>query len=457
MKWSQVRWIFGREVRDQLRDRRTLFMIAVLPLLLYPLIGMAFLQVAQFLQEHPSRIYLVGANELPASPRLLADGQIEASLFSSPDKAKLISLTLAEGPSPDRRQPGRAARRLLAENGFDAVVYFPPQFGQQLQRLRQTLGGSDQPAGHGGDPARIEVPRPAIFYTTAKDRSLVARDRIGAVLDRWRQAIVDQTLLAHQLPIRATSPFDLQDGDVAEDSGRRAAVWSKMLPFVMLIWALTGAFYPAIDLCAGEKERGTLETLLSSPAQRSEIVLGKLMTIMLFSVATALLNLLSMTFTAAFIVRQLSGAGLSASRLELGPPPLAAVWWLVLALVPISALFSALSLALATIAQHQRGPVLPDATAAGDHAAAGSARPARGRADLGNQPHPRDGRHASAAQPNGGWLPRDTRLSAARDRCDTGLLPAGHSLGHRSVQQRIRAVPRGRAPGPRALAAAPGP
>src|SRR6185295_943745 len=125
--------------------------------------------------------------------------------------------------------------------------------------------------------------------------------------------------------------------DVAEKEQRSAAVWSKVLPFLLLIWALTGAFYPAVDLCAGEKERGTLETLLSSPAQRSEIVWGKLLTVMTFSMATALLNLVSMCGTGMFIIRQLEkldGAGL---QLDIGPPPLAPLLWLVLALVPISA------------------------------------------------------------------------------------------------------------------------
>ena len=61
--------------------------------------------------------------------------------------------------------------------------------------------------------------------------------------------------------------------------------------------SLTGAFYPAIDLCAGEKERGTMETLLISPASRTELVLGKFLTVMLASVTTALLNLVSMGLT----------------------------------------------------------------------------------------------------------------------------------------------------------------
>ena len=63
------------------------------------------------------------------------------------------------------------------------------------------------------------------------------------------------------------------------------------------MWSLAGALYPAVDLCAGEKERGTMETLLISPASREEIVWGKFLTIWLFSATTALLNLLSMAIT----------------------------------------------------------------------------------------------------------------------------------------------------------------
>ena len=60
MQWKNVRLIFRREMRDQLRDRRTLFMIAVLPILFYPLLGVSFFQIAQFLREHPSRVLILG-------------------------------------------------------------------------------------------------------------------------------------------------------------------------------------------------------------------------------------------------------------------------------------------------------------------------------------------------------------------------------------------------------------
>ena len=64
-------------------------------------------------------------------------------------------------------------------------------------------------------------------------------------------------------------------------------VWAKLFPFLLVMMSLTGAFYPAIDLCAGEKERGTMETLLISPASRAEIVLGKFFTVVLASMMTA--------------------------------------------------------------------------------------------------------------------------------------------------------------------------
>src|SRR5262249_20161688 len=80
------------------------------------------------------------------------------------------------------------------------------------------------------------------------------------------------------------------------------------------IMALTGAFYPAVDLCAGEKERGTMETLLISPASRSEIVLGKFLTVMLASVLTALLNLVSMGLTGLRMAGQVGALGSATAR-----------------------------------------------------------------------------------------------------------------------------------------------
>ncbi|MFN9878320.1 MAG: ABC transporter permease subunit, partial [Planctomycetota bacterium] len=105
--------------------------------------------------------------------------------------------------------------------------------------------------------------------------------------------------------------------------------------------------YPAVDLSAGEKERGTFETLLSSPASRDEIAIGQLLTVMIFSFATCLLNLLSVGITSFFVVAGTGGAGSLSPLGALELPPLQSLIWLILAMLPTAALFSALSLAAA--------------------------------------------------------------------------------------------------------------
>ena len=90
---------------------------------------------------------------------------------------------------------------------------------------------------------------------------------------------------------------------------------------------------------------------MASPAERSEIVLGKLITIMLFSMVTAVLNLASMGLTGAFIVEQLNRLPALADAGQLSIPPAITIVWLLVALLPMSALFSALCLALAAFAR----------------------------------------------------------------------------------------------------------
>lgn len=354
MNWENVRLIFLREVRDQLRDRRTLFTIAVLPLLLYPLLGTSFLQMAQFSREHPSKVWVVGANNLPETPRLLVNEQFAEELVSA-HTGKLLKITTDEPPAaavPEEWVP-RVARAHLRDGKFDVVVFFPDRFGSELERFRTSLAEPRTGDESSAIPTD-RVPEPAIFMDTASDKSRIAFDRVESVLRRWREAVVEANLRQSRIPATATEPFQVAERDVAELVQRRAALWSKILPFAALVWALTGAFYPAIDLCAGEKERGTLETLLSSPAQRSEIVGGKLLTVMTFSLANSALNLASMGLTGAFVMSQMQRLGAGSSHLNLGPPPLSALGWLLLAMVPLSALFSALSLAVAAFARSSK-------------------------------------------------------------------------------------------------------
>ncbi len=343
MNRTNVKLIFFREVRDQLRDRRTLFTIAVLPLLLYPLLGMSFLQVSQFMHEQPTRIWIVGAEYLPKDPPLLDGASFHSDLLTA-DESRLLTLDIVS-PVPADVPPvnfAEHAREQIQGGKYAAVVRFPAGFAEALARFRST-----DRAPLEGDAAgkATQLPTPELIFDAASDRSRITNARIRRVLSTWQRAIVRQYLSDRNISPNVTDPFNIKDIDVSVEMSRRAAFWSKVLPFIVFVWALTGAFYPAVDLCAGEKERGTLETLLTSPAERSEIVLGKLLTIMGFSAATSLLNLLSMAITGTAVIV------LKPGQFPIGAPPVSALLWLLLALIPISALFSALALAIAAFAR----------------------------------------------------------------------------------------------------------
>ena len=238
MKWVNVKWIYLREIRDQLRDRRTLFTIFVLPVLLYPLLGMGFLQIAQFSREHLTPVLILGAESLPKDPPLLNEDQfVEATC--PPEEAKLLRLKLAPHKGVQSVEGIRAFAQNQIETGkFDAVVFFPPNFAETLAQFRNGSPDAD-PTHDRTDLA--QVPEPAICVTSATDKSRIATERIERILYRWRQSMVNETLKQRRVSAAATEPFRIVKADVARESSRRAAVWSKIVPFVGLVWALTGA------------------------------------------------------------------------------------------------------------------------------------------------------------------------------------------------------------------------
>src|SRR5262249_25098323 len=99
MNWSNVKLILLRELRDQLRDHRTLFMIAFLPLLMYQLLGMSIFQVSQFLQDQPTRISIIGLPTLPDLPELVKDNRFNAQWLSNESQSRLFDLELALTPA----------------------------------------------------------------------------------------------------------------------------------------------------------------------------------------------------------------------------------------------------------------------------------------------------------------------------------------------------------------------
>ncbi|MBN9118714.1 MAG: ABC transporter permease [Planctomycetes bacterium] len=346
MRWSVVRLIAAREVRDQLRDRRTLFLILGLPVLMYPLfVGVGILFVTA-LKEKKLVIGVAGAEYLPkptadltpllggaaataqqmgAYPPLLgADGQfLPRYAADAPDSAPL-------GARPLDAQGDEQLQALLAARQVDAVVVVEPGTAEKLERG--------------------ERPVVRVLGSDGVENSKLAVQRATGVLNRWAADVKAVRFFRAGKPPDFDHPVDVRDPQSEKTSEKKIAdelrdMLVKVIPFLLVMWMLTGAIYPAIDMTAGEKERGTMETLLISPAERTEIVAGKFVATTCFAFGTALWNVLLMVFAVAVapvLAPNLFGHGL------ISLPGLAAC---VLAAVPLAMLFAALALSLGIFAR----------------------------------------------------------------------------------------------------------
>lgn len=420
MTWKNVKLIFLRELRDQLRDRRTLFMVAVLPLLLYPALGVGMTSMTVNFSELERTVAIIGAADLPPPPLLdpKQPDRFLAEYFdvaSDVDKLRVITESTLQLPLepgiPDELQERQRAfvkqafesRALLEQLGtlsrsrraaedralrlsylgpekkaehdaclveartiesqetklrsrvnewflqspVEVLVVIPTGFAQQIEETNRQLANRENSI------ASDALPKPVILQNSADEKSQIASRRIKDALFRWEERLREARLEQAGLPSSLSSPVDPTSIELAAKEDMSANLWSKLFPALLVMMGVTGAFYPAIDLGAGEKERGTMETLLISPARRSEIVMGKFLTVMIFSISTALLNMVSMGFTGKHVL-SVAGGRPGMGLGEVTFPPFNSLMWVLAIAIPLCALFSATSLAVAMFARSNK-------------------------------------------------------------------------------------------------------
>ena len=297
MRWPVVRLIAAREVRDQLRDRRTLFLILGLPVLMYPLfVGVGLLFVAA-IKEKKLIVGVVGAEHLPkakpdiaavagaaagythksrAFPPLIADDKFPDSyLATDPDGGILVIKPLES-----------ADESLLAARKVDAILVDRAEPDREA-RTRRT--------------ADLRV-----LAREGEENSKLTVRRLTGVLKRWVEEVKAVRFARAGLPTDFDVPIDVKDPLSDKPAEKKMFdelrdVLVKVIPFLLVMWMLTGAIYPAIDMTAGEKERGTMETLLISPAERSEIVMGKFFAVVAMGFGTAVWNVTLMLVAVAIV------------------------------------------------------------------------------------------------------------------------------------------------------------
>lgn len=300
--------IFFKEILDTLRDRRTLYAMIVAPLVLMPLFTILpqYFMASQMKKQEEERIRLVVVGGEYA-PELVA-------YLEGTDQVEIVE------PPPDLEEA-------LQEGEILAALAIPADFEKAIADERP------------------------VSVTISSDESKmfnVAANRMQMLIQTYAQQLVAQRLAARGLDPSMLTAIQVKSENVASEEQMGGSFMAMLLPMFIALWAVVGGMYTAIDVTAGEKERGTLEALLVTPASRLQIVLGKLLAVITTSLSAVILSVSSMYFSFRFFpVETLAREG---EKVAFSLPP-QTILLIVLVALPLVVMINSLEIAICIFAR----------------------------------------------------------------------------------------------------------
>jgi len=311
MNLTAIGVVYRKELTEWLRDRRTLISTVLVPLLAFPILmvgitALATVMIGNAEKEVPEVMILGGED----SPQLIDE-------LKKTDQLKVV-------PYADNWKDQ------ISNKEIRAAVQIPKGF---------------QAALAAGQPPTVDI-----YYYEGELKSTFGRDHLKKAIEDFRDSVVKNRLAAKDLPASVLTPFEIKQENVAPPEKVSGAGVGGFIGYAVILLCLTGAMYPAIDLTAGEKERGTIETVLSSPISRFDLVVGKFLLVFSASLVSAILSVTSMGTSFAILghTHLMNSSGGQQLNLNLGLLSVVAVFFMAL---PLAFLFSAVLMTIASFAK----------------------------------------------------------------------------------------------------------
>lgn len=348
MRLSIALVVFRKEMLETLRDKRTLISLVLLPMLLYPLFALLMSRMAdsdmQQLESKRSRVAVWGTMSPEIQAALEEDKKIEILAWhgAPPELREALEkgqISPPKPPEPENPAPTAKRKGITAapkvERPDERVITAVQKVlnGKGIDAVIVPYAGFAEAVGQGG------LGQLGIYYDSVWLDSDFAETRLTHVLERAREKLLITRENTRGLPAGFTTGIAATSRNVAPDERRVGKFLGSLMPMMLILMSLLGGFLRAADMTAGEKERGTMQTLLCAPVLPIEMITGKFLTVFVVSLITALVNVVSLGLT---IHRLLPGE----MEVPLGVHALTFVL-----LVPVTFLFSALFLAVASFAR----------------------------------------------------------------------------------------------------------
>ena len=279
MNRQQLKTLYKKEIMDVIRDKKTIFAMVVLPIILYPLLFLAIMQVMLLINSsQQERTYYISYENVEDAHRQ------ELNEWIAGDEDDLeYNIKAVESVNPaEELQKEEIDAYLTTEVTESQIIY-------------------------------------EIHYLSAITNSMTVSDMLEEEIEALSKKKAEDNALEQGLDVKKVLyPLDITFEDASSTESSLGSILGSIVPFLLITSILMGAMYPAIDITAGEKERGTLETLLTLPIGNGELIVSKFLSVATVAIVSVFINVISMGGVAAYLYATMNSLSEGMGEFKIG-------------------------------------------------------------------------------------------------------------------------------------------
>ena len=329
--------IWKKEVKDTIRDRRTLLAMIIMPMFLMPVLTIGLFKFMDYQMERQSeKIVKVSIIEKGEAPTLV-------KMIGNQEKIEIVGIDDIFSESSMRDSDGvdnNEMKKTIADNELDLGIIIPENFQENIKNQ--------------------EVVEITIIQKSTNVDSQSALARMHFLVANFNDQMLQERFADQEINPKILSKVVVITEDVASEKETGGFILGLMIPLFIVMWSIMGGQYTAIDVSAGEKERKTLESLLFVPLKRVDIVLGKFLAVSTVSLTSVVISIgsfyIALIYSGGFGPMAMSGQELGAEKMaesvivNFSIDPMAILILLVISLFLVL-MFSAIILSIAIFAK----------------------------------------------------------------------------------------------------------
>ncbi len=304
--------IWKKELKDTIRDRRTLLVMIMMPMFLMPLLTIGMFKFMDYQMEKQSekvvKISIIEEGEAPVFVKMIEEQEkieiVEIEDISSesstrdPDGAGLKDVS-SEFFTKDSSETEDKMKKAIADGDLDLGIIIPENFQENIKSQ--------------------EIAEIIIIQKSTNMDSESALARISSLVTNFNDQILQERFVDQEISPKILAKVVVIPKNVASEKETGGFILGLIIPLFIVMWSIMGGQYTAIDVSAGEKERKTLESLLFIPLKRIDIVLGKFLAVSTVSLTSVIISIgsfyVALIYSGGFGPMAMSGQELSAEKM----------------------------------------------------------------------------------------------------------------------------------------------